>query len=323
VLPFSCSTEAAEAIGGMVTTHELSKVVLAACSCCSIDQVCYSCTYQRVRCKDNLGVFASPGNSALFEFVNIREQCAWTHRNDPQAATVKATAIVSAAVAGARAAAADRPVVAQPIERSALILGDGAAVQTCRVTLSRQGIAVRHIEGLPDQVRRTGGQYTVTQGDDVWRASALTLAPRSADEVKQLLTAFGHNGDKPRPDTAWGGLDTLWPGVYYCGPDVDPTVAGAAAAARVAAWLGRAENRRIASTIAFVDPSRCRACGTCVEICEFAPELVGGDPQRTAWIDALICIGCGTCAAHCPSGAITAGSATNAQLEAMLSAMLA
>ncbi len=323
VLPFSCSPEAAAAIGGMVKTHDLTKVVLAACSCCSIDQVCYSCTYQRVRCKDNLGVFASHENSALFEFVNIREQCAWAHRDDTQAATDKATALMSAAVAGARAAAA-QPVEAQPIERSALILGDGAAARTCRATLSGQGIAVRHIEGLPDQVQRTGGQYTVTQGDEVWQSSALTLAPRNADEVRHLVAAFGRNGDSPRPDTAWGGLDTLWPGVYQCDPDLNPTVAGAAAAARVAAWLGRAAARHIAPSIAVVDPYRCRACGTCVEICEFgAPELLGDDPHRTAWIDPLICTGCGTCAAHCPSGAITAGSATDAQLEAMLGAMLA
>jgi hypothetical protein len=57
-LPFSCSSEAAEVIDDIVKTHAFDKVVLAGCSCCSIDQVCYSCTVQRIRCKGNLGVIS-------------------------------------------------------------------------------------------------------------------------------------------------------------------------------------------------------------------------------------------------------------------------
>ena len=74
-----------------VAEQNLNRVVLAACSCCAVDQVCYSCTYQRVRCKDNLlGRHFDPGNP-LFEFVNIREQCAWIHEGDPQGATATAS----------------------------------------------------------------------------------------------------------------------------------------------------------------------------------------------------------------------------------------
>jgi heterodisulfide reductase subunit A len=75
---------------------------------------------------------------------------------------------------------------------------------------------------------------------------------------------------------------------------------------------------------AVVDPARCRACATCVDICEFgAPELVGEDGQRTSWIDPQICNGCGTCAAHCPSGAIRAGYAAVDQIETMITTLLA
>ena len=93
---------------------------------------------------------------------------------------------------------------------------------------------------------------------------------------------------------------------------------GAAAASRVSAWLGRC-SKTPESHIAVVAPHRCRACNTCVEICEFgAPQLTGIAPDRHAWIDPLVCQGCGACAAQCPSGAITAGYATDAQLEKML-----
>ena len=73
-----------------------------------------------------------------------------------------------------------------------------------------------------------------------------------------------------------------------------------------------------------VDPARCRACGTCVEICEFgAPELIGEAPVRAARIDPVICNGCGTCVAHCPSDAISYPNGEGAELETALSAILA
>jgi len=45
---------------------------------------------------------------------------------------------------------------------------------------------------------------------------------------------------------------------------------------------------------------------------------MGTEPNRFAWIDPLLCQGCGSCAARCPSGAITAGYATDTQLAKML-----
>jgi len=339
-----------EAIG----THGLNRAVLAACSCCPIDQVCYSCTYQRVRCKGNLGVFhpnlnpdltglGRPVRSlATWEFVNIREQCAWVHPDDKQAATAKATTLIAAAVAKVRLAAPNAAEV-RPVDRSALILGNGASARACQKALETQGIATQHIVELPTEIRRMGGLYNVVRnpivtgakrsGKAAWQATALVLAPHDAGEMDRLLAAFGQDGYRPRTDTAWGGLGTHRPGVWLCDPAQATAMSGAAAAARVAAWLGHlaAQPQAIA---AVVDAARCRACNTCVEICEFgAPQLmespllpgrgVDEEPQRSSWIDPAICTGCGTCAAHCPSGAITAGFCPDAQLAAMLEAVLA
>jgi coenzyme F420-reducing hydrogenase delta subunit/NAD-dependent dihydropyrimidine dehydrogenase PreA subunit len=323
-LSFSCSPQAAEVIGQAIVTHDLNRVVLAACSCCSIDQVCYSCTYQRVRCKDNLGIFSYAGGStdnlrkAAFEFVNIREQCAWVHANDPQAATAKATALVAAAVSRARATAPSFNAERKPVERSVVILGSGTAGTACQRALSAQGIAARRFMGLPTQVGRTSGQYSVLGAGQAWPAGALVLAPCDGSEAKQLLAAFGGDGHQPRPLDRWAGLETHRPGVFLCDPVLSAETVGIAVAARVAAWLGQGAATptapRIDPTIAaVVDPARCRACATCVEICELgAPQLVGQEPHRVSWIDAAICTGCGTCAAHCPSGAITAGYVADA-----------
>jgi heterodisulfide reductase subunit A-like polyferredoxin len=115
---------------------------------------------------------------------------------------------------------------------------------------------------------------------------------------------------------------------------------GAAAAARTIAWLGRhgrrqgrRQGRQINSWCRnqhhfgplplTVDPVYCRACSTCVEICEFgAPQIVGEFPLVTAWIDPDICTGCGVCAVHCPSGAILPICSSDVQIEAMLDALL-
>ena len=325
VLRFSCSPEAAAEIEAAAGRHDLSRIVLAACSCCSIDQVCYSCTYQRVRCKENLGVFpqlAGGGreNGRLFEFVNIREQCAWVHRDDPAAATAKATALIAAAVAKARLT---RPPVqpAQPGERSALVLGSGQAAAACHQALERQGIAAHRLQETPSRIERADGHYSVAHNGHHWRPATVILAP-GPGETETLVAAFGDNGHRPRPQPAWGGLDTQRPGVFCCDPALDPELAGQAAAARAAAWLGRPRTAD-GSIAAVVDAARCRACNTCVEICDFgAPRLVGAEPDRASWIDPAICAGCGTCAAHCPSGAITAGYSTDLQLEAMLDSVL-
>jgi NADPH-dependent glutamate synthase beta subunit-like oxidoreductase len=343
VLPFSCSTEAAQAMVEAAEAHDLNRAVLAACSCCPIDQVCYSCTYQRVRCKDNLGVFhpslnpdlpglGGPGRSrAVWEFVNIREQCAWVHPDDRQAATAKATALVAAAVAKVRVAAL-KAVEERPVERSVLILGNGASARACQKALEAQSIVTHHVAEMPTEIRRIGGCYNVTRpvlgragtrSNSTWQATALVLAPHDAGEVDRLLAAFGEDGLRPRAHTAWGGLDTHRPGVWLCDPAQATAMSGAAAAARVAAWLGHLVTQPQAIA-AVVDAARCRACNTCVEICEFgAPQLVGEEPQRSSWIDPAICTGCGTCAAHCPSGAITAGFYSDAQLTVMLEAALA
>ena len=332
-LPFSCSPDSGQEIYAAVEAHNLNRIVLAGCTCCPMDQVCYSCTYQRVRCKSNTGIFsplsvgtpAGAAQSARMEFVNIREQCALVHADDPQAATAKACDMVAAAVARVQAA----PVIlagVPSITRSAIILGNGAAGQICQQTLVQHGVSVQLIRVIPNEVQRVGGQYLVKY-DHLppeaagYQASALVLSPGDQQESETLAHAFGRERRQPSVRPAWGGLETHRPGVFYCDPAGDPEVTGAAAAGRLSAWLGRMENR--SPIAAVVDPERCRGCRTCVEACEYgAPGLVKFNQRYTSGIDPALCTGCGTCAAQCPSGAISAGCSTDNQINAMLSAIL-
>ncbi|MFH2104381.1 MAG: FAD-dependent oxidoreductase [Chloroflexota bacterium] len=325
-LPFACSSEAARSIHAAVEDYHLDGAVLAACSCCSLDQVCFSCTFQRIRCKGNLGLFTQAdghdkARTARFEFVNIREQCAWVHADDPAAATSKAASLIAATVASLRTPSS-RAALAQPQERTALILGRGTAAAVCKKMLARQGISAVVLRKPPAQVRRAAGQFIVQKGDQSWMASTLVLAPRDAQEAGELQAAFVPQKTAPRGVPSWGGVDTHRPGVFFCDPERDPALTGAAAAGRLAAWLGRVQTRLPAAAI--VDPQRCRSCSTCVETCEFgAPSLMVFAKDRIySWIDPAICTGCGTCAARCPSGAITAGYSSDAEIQAMLKAFV-
>jgi NADPH-dependent glutamate synthase beta subunit-like oxidoreductase/Pyruvate/2-oxoacid:ferredoxin oxidoreductase delta subunit len=323
VLAQSCSPEAADAIYQAVADQNLNRVVLAACSCCAVDQVCYSCTYQRVRCKDNLlGRHFDRGNP-LFEFVNIREKCAWAHDDDPVAATITASAMVAAAVAKTRLSVV-RPRVSLPLEKTVLIVGNGQASTVCQGALSVQRIHALRLRNVPRQIRQTPGHFTALLGKSaLWKGSALVLAPGSKEEYDQIRAAFDTAGRQPRPLTAWGRADTHRPGVFICESDADPIIAGMAAAARAAAWLGH-EHPWPGVTACEVDPDRCRGCGDCEQVCEFgAIQLQGEGDERVAWIDPLLCQGDGICAARCPAGAIKTGHPTSEQIEAMLEAILA
>jgi coenzyme F420-reducing hydrogenase delta subunit/NAD-dependent dihydropyrimidine dehydrogenase PreA subunit len=335
VLQFSCTPEARATIQKKVQELNLNRITLGACACCSLDQVCYSCTYQRVRCKANLGLFQPrQGNPqpkdvsgaaylppSAVEFVNIREQCAWVHRVNPRAATAKAMALISAAVAKNRTAG-DRLVEYRPGARSVLILGSGRAAKTCGDLLRIQDIGVHDLAQAPPRIRRADGCYAVTQNGQDLTAAGIVLAPCDSIEAARLRGAFGDPPYRPRSRFMRADrLETTRPGVFYCDPALESTTVGAAASARASAWLGQCSKTPGPHT-AVVDPHRCRACHTCVEICEFgAPRLMGTEPDRFCRIDPAICEGCGSCAAHCPSGAITAGYATDTQLEVMLDAI--
>ncbi len=332
-LPFSCSEEYAQVLQQAVADHRLNRVVLAACSCCSLDQVCYSCTTQRIRCKANLGVLAADSAklreiyanmSPHFEFVNIREHCAWLHPDDPATATAEAERLVAAAVAKASLLPPAARSVIQLGDR-VLVAGDGAAAKVCADALAAQGLTVTRSEEVPSVVVGSPGRFIVTWGENgnqrQLEMDAVVLAPSEAGQLSGLRDVVGIT----EPATS---LTIRLTGVFVCPPDDQAEVMGAAVAAKVAALLG--SGQIVAeSNVAWVDPQRCRACGTCESICEFhAPRLVvdneleeGG--RLVSQIDPALCHGCGTCAAHCPSNAITAGYSTDEQIEAMLAALLA
>ncbi len=318
-LPFACHEEGAATIQRAIVEAGLDRVVLAACSCCSLDQVCYSCTYQRVRCKD--GVQASSvkrQTSAGYEFVNIREQCAWVHADERDRATAKARSLIASAVAKVRQGDA-RVRSTVSLNESVLVIGNGLAGAVCAEALKAQGFRVFRSGAPPLSVSGSLGNFTAVMPESgaELRIGAIVLAPESELEVGSWELETGSWKSKVRSL----GIFPPTSNIQY--PISNPQVWGLAVASRVAALLSKGW-AVVEPIVAQVDPARCRACGTCQEICEFRAVRVREDGRGilVAQMDEAACLGCGTCAAHCPSGAITAGYSTDKQIEAMLAELV-
>jgi len=111
---FSCSTDATQQMTEIIKKHDLNRVVVAACSPRTHEPVFRE-------------VLAAAGlNPGFLAFANIREQCAWVHQDNPDAALAKAGELVAMAVDRARELAPLTPA-RYPVVPRALVLGGGVA----------------------------------------------------------------------------------------------------------------------------------------------------------------------------------------------------
>jgi len=320
-LVYSCTADAAEELKEVIKEQQLSKLVLAACSCCSLDQVCYSCTYQRIRCKDNLGVFDSLKPLAELEFINIREQCAWVHRRSKKKATDAARSLIRAALARKPVFPVDLPE--KPfLPVKTLVVGKGASARACLESLAELGLAAESLDVLSGDVIRSGAKYQVEGLDHDIQADCLILAPGSGAELDHISQFLKLNNQKLLVSREQLELDTLDFGMTLCPPNLDPIISGKGAAARIFAWVSRTFSQNHPRS-AIVDWKRCRACGTCQDVCGFGiPEIIQDGMGTYAVINPFLCQDCGICTAHCPSGAITPATHTSSELFEMLDMIL-
>ena len=84
-------------------------------------------------------------NPYLFEMANIRNQCSWVHSDDREAATRKGQDLVR--MAAARAARLEPlHTTEMPVEKTALVIGGGAAGMNAALSLAEQGFPVHLVE---------------------------------------------------------------------------------------------------------------------------------------------------------------------------------
>jgi heterodisulfide reductase subunit A len=168
------------------------------------------------------------------------------------------------------------------------------------------------------------------QVDFVVLAAGMVPNEQSTSAIHDILKIpRGGDGFFMERHAKLGPVETTTEGVFLAGcvggpKDIADSIAqGAATAAKVASIISR-DTVALEPTTSTVDQSLCRACGRCVEICQYhAPSLVDlASGLKAAQINQALCKGCGTCASWCPTGAITALHFTDKQIDSMMEALL-
>jgi heterodisulfide reductase subunit A len=129
---FACSADSQERIKRAIKDYNLNRIVVAACTPRTHEPL-----FRRTLMEAGL-------NPYLFEFVNIREQCSWVHR-DKARATEKAKSLLSAGVHKARLLEPLQFVEVNVVKK-ALILGGGLAGMTAALELAKRGIECYLVE---------------------------------------------------------------------------------------------------------------------------------------------------------------------------------
>ncbi|NNL76077.1 MAG: CoB--CoM heterodisulfide reductase iron-sulfur subunit A family protein, partial [Desulfobacterales bacterium] len=130
---FACATDQLKEIKAAIKEHDLNRVVVASCTPRTHEPLF------RNTLRD-AGL-----NPYLFELANIREQDAWVHQTEPEAATEKAKNLVRMSVSRARVL---EPLydTSYEVNPSALVIGGGLAGLTAALSFAEQGFEATLVE---------------------------------------------------------------------------------------------------------------------------------------------------------------------------------
>jgi len=151
---FTCSQDTQDKMTAVIRDKRLNRVVVAACT-----PRTHEALFQETLVNAGL-------NKYLVEMANIRNQDAWVHTNDPDAATVKACDLVRMAVSKAFLASPLQETDL-PVTSAALVVGGGVSGLSAALSLARQGFPVHLVEksaGFGGNARRL---IRTWQGEDV------------------------------------------------------------------------------------------------------------------------------------------------------------
>jgi heterodisulfide reductase subunit A len=130
---FTCSDTNQQEMIDDIARENLDGFVVACCS-----PKLHTFTFRAVA--ERAGV-----NPYRVSHVNLREQCSWTHTDDPAGATRKAIRLVNAGIARARLTEALEPIEVLTTQRVAII-GGGVAGMRAAISLADVGLGVYLIE---------------------------------------------------------------------------------------------------------------------------------------------------------------------------------
>jgi heterodisulfide reductase subunit A-like polyferredoxin len=130
---FACSTDQLQEIKDAIQSHNLNRIVVASCTPRTHEPL-----FRNTLREAGL-------NPYLFELANIREQDAWVHQAEPQAATEKAKNLVRMSVSRARLLEPLHDATYHVVQR-ALVIGGGLAGLTAALSFAEQGFEAVLVE---------------------------------------------------------------------------------------------------------------------------------------------------------------------------------
>jgi heterodisulfide reductase subunit A len=133
---WSCSVDYLATMKELIKEHNLNRVVIASCTPRTHEPL-----FKRTVKEAGL-------NPYLLEFVSIREQSSWVHRDDPQKATDKAKDLVKMGVAKA-VLLEEGEEIRLPVNTDCLILGGGMAGMSAALHIADQGFRAILVEREP------------------------------------------------------------------------------------------------------------------------------------------------------------------------------
>ncbi len=221
-IDFACHAKGSELIRSTWNDLNLDGAVLAACSCCALDQICYSCTTQRIRCKERLGIWDGLRGLPI-RFVNVREQCAFVHRDRPDAATIKAGDLIAASVAALSASRSESRVLLRyaggisaatyeagfPVTAS-IDLMRCRGCEDCEIICGLHAIKVVGTDGV--RVAQVDPSLCLGCGvcTAVCSSAAIFAGDISDAQVEAQLSAMGDLGDKTVAFSCnWGAYSAI------------------------------------------------------------------------------------------------------------------
>ena len=174
---FSCSQDTQEKMTEVIKEHKLNRVVVAACTPKTHEPL-----FQETLI--NAGV-----NKYLFEMSNIRNQCSWVHKNDPEEATKKSKDMVRMAVAKA---ALLQPLTesTMAVTQSVLVIGGGVAGMAAAQNMAQQGFKTFLIEKTDALGGQARSLHETWRGENIQQhLNELTSAVGSHNNIETFLNA--------------------------------------------------------------------------------------------------------------------------------------
>jgi heterodisulfide reductase subunit A len=152
----ACLPDGRDRLRALASDPQVNRLVIAACS-----PRTHESFFQRLAAEAGL-------NPYFTEMVNLREHCAWVHRDDPAGATRRGFEQVRLA---AERLALARPIekIERPPQRSALVVGGGVSGMTSALAIADAGFEVHLVERSGELGGNLHHVYFVAEGENPQR----------------------------------------------------------------------------------------------------------------------------------------------------------